>query len=255
MATRLIHISDLHFPAAVPGQVEALADSIVEAKPDCIAVTGDLTRRGRHHEYEAAAAFVGALPGEIIVVPGNHDVPLLKHRFRHPFARFADYFRDQPLYIETPDILLAGLNTAVGVRLTEWDWSLGDAPLERVAPVALLLKEFGRGRLGVVACHHPLKRHALDQRRSVTRRGREAFNELAASGMKLLLHGHLHRTSHTCIEVAGVEACEVCANTGLSDRERSGPAAYNIIDVENGAWRLSVMRWNSERYELSGEVF
>jgi 3',5'-cyclic AMP phosphodiesterase CpdA len=254
MATRLVHLSDLHFPAAQPAQAEALAQSIAAARPDVVAITGDLTRRGRRHEFEAAARLVDALPGEVIVVPGNHDVPLVKHRFSRPFARFAAYFPGQPLYIETSDILLAGLNTAVGARLTALDWSLGDAPRERVAPVALLLREFGRGRLGIVACHHPLRRHALDQQRSVTRRGPEAFAELAASGMRLLLHGHLHRSSSTCLDASGVAVCEVCANTALSDRERSGPAAYNVIDVENGAWRLTVMRWNADRYEASDEA-
>lgn len=248
MATRLIHISDLHFPAADPAQPRALVESITAARPDVIAVSGDLTRRGRRHEFAAASAFVAALPGQKLVVPGNHDVPLLRNRLTRPFARFAKYFPDQPLYIETTDILLAGINTAIGIRLSEWDWSLGVAPPERIAPVALLLREFGRGRLGIVACHHPLRRHALDVRRSVTRRGPEAFEELAASGMRILLHGHLHRSSRTCLPLQDGEVCEICANTALSDRERGGPAGYNIIDVENGLWTLKVVRWLEGRY-------
>lgn len=248
MATRIVQISDLHFPAADVAQVGALAASIADAGPDLIAVTGDLTRRGRRHEFAAAAAFLAALPSPKLVVPGNHDVPLLRDRFRRPFARFAEYLPGQPLWLETADVFLIGFNSAVGVNPRGWDWSLGDAPDERVAPVAALLREKRGDRLAVVACHHPLRRHALDVRRSVTRRGPEAFNELAAAGMRLLLHGHLHRSSRSCVAAPGGEVCEVCANTALSDRERSGPAAYNIIDVEDGRWKLDVMQWRDGHY-------
>ncbi len=250
MATRIVHISDLHFPAADSAQAEALARSIVEAKPDVIVQTGDLTRRGRNREYRAAAAFMASLPGTKLIVPGNHDVPLMDVTARvfRPFARFVEYFPDLPPIIETPDVVIVTLNTAVGLRLSAWDWSLGDAPAERIAPVAALLQERLKGRLGIVACHHPLRRHSLDVRRSTTRRGPLAFAELADAGMRILLHGHLHRASRTCIAVNGVEVCEVCANTALSDRERAGPAGYNILDVQNGTWTLTVAHWYDRHY-------
>lgn len=251
MVTRIVHISDLHFPAADADQPAALAESILAAKPDLVVASGDLTRRGRRREYRAAAQFIASLPGQKLVVPGNHDVPFVRQRFSRPFARFAKHFPDQPAFIETPDAVVVALNTAVGVRFSAWDWSLGVAPEERVAPVAALLRDHGKGRLGIVACHHPLRRHLLDARRSTTGRGREAFAELAEAGMRLLLHGHLHRSSRTCVEVNGMEACEVCANTALSDRERAGPAGYNIIDVRGGAWTLTVMRWQNRRYAVA----
>lgn len=251
MATRIVHISDLHFPAADGEQPMALAQSISEMRPDLIAVTGDLTRRGRRREFEAVGAFIAALPGSKIMVPGNHDVPMLRDRIRRPFARFQEYFPAQPAFIETPDAFVVALNTAVGMRLSAWDWSLGDAPLDRVGPVAALLKAQRKGRVAIVACHHPLRPHGFDARRSTTRRGPQAFAELADAGMQILLHGHLHRASRTCIDVNGAPVCEVCANTALSDRERAGPAGFNILDVEGGNWTLTTARWQNQRYELS----
>lgn len=248
LPTRIVHISDLHCPARDSAQADALIASIAAAAPAIVAVTGDLTRRARPREFAIAAALVKALPGEKLIVPGNHDVPLLTERFHRPFARFSRSVGTQPLFLETADVFLIGLNTSVGARLTAWDWSLGVAPEARVAPVAGLLKERRRGRLGIVACHHPLRPHALDPRRSTTARGQAAFAELAAAGMSVLLHGHLHRASKTCVGPKESEVCEVAANTALSDRERSGPAGYNILDVDKDGWRVVSVRWQNRRY-------
>ncbi len=246
LSTRIVHISDLHCPAKDAAQPAALIASIAEAAPDIVAVTGDLTRRARHHEFALAAALVAALPGAKLVVPGNHDVPLLRERFSRPFARFAEAVGAQPLFLETPEVLLIGFNTAVAASVSVWDWSLGTASPERIAPVARLLADRRGGRLGIVACHHPLRSHALDPRRSHTAGGSAAFAELAATGMGVLLHGHLHRASRTCVD--GV--CEIAANTALSDRERAGPAGYNILDVEGGGWRARSVRWDGKAYAL-----
>jgi 3',5'-cyclic AMP phosphodiesterase CpdA len=253
MATRIVHISDLHFAAADSEQPMALAQSIADAKPDVIVQTGDLTRRGRRREYRAAAAFLASLPGPKLIVPGNHDVPVpgLMDRMFRPFARFAEHFPDQPALFETSDAVLITLNTTVGMRLSAWDWSLGDAHADRVGPVAALLKGQRKGRVAIVACHHPLLPHVLDVRRSATRRGPQAFAELAEAGMQVLLHGHLHRASCVCLDLNGVEVCEVCANTALSDRERGGAAGFNILDVVGGTWTLTVARWQNRRYQLS----
>lgn len=236
----------MHCPAKNPAQPEALAASIRDAAPDIVAVTGDLTRRARPREFAIAAALVKALPGEKLIVPGNHDVPFFTERFHRPFARFTRSVGDQPLFLETPDVFLIGLNTAIGASASAWDWSLGAAPETRVAPVAGLLAQRRGGRLGIVACHHPLRPHALDRRRSTTARGIAAFTELAAAGMGVLLHGHLHRASKTCVDAA----CEIAANTALSDRERGGPAGYNIIDASHDGWRALSVRWDGRRYAL-----
>jgi 3',5'-cyclic AMP phosphodiesterase CpdA len=236
----------MHCPAKNLAQPEALVASIREAAPDIVAVTGDLTRRARPREFAIAAALVNSLPGEKLIVPGNHDVPFLTERFHRPFARFARSVGAQPLFLETPDVFLIGLNTAIGASASAWDWSLGAAPESRVAPVTALLNEKRAARLGIVACHHPLRPHALDRRRSTTARGIAAFAELAAAGMDVLLHGHLHRASKTCVG----SICEVAANTALSDRERGGPAGYNVVDVGGNNWRAVSVRWDGRRYAL-----
>ena len=251
LATRIVHISDLHCPARDFRQADALIESIVAAAPDLTVASGDMTRRGRNREYRVAADLLSRLPGRRLVVPGNHDVPI-SGIIGHRFQRFSEYFPGQPLFLETQDVFLVGLNTALGSRFG--DWSLGDAPRSRTEPVVEILREKVGGRLGVVVCHHPLRSHVLDVRRSTTARGPEAFAELASAGMKLLLHGHLHRSSRSCVEVLGGSVCELCANTALSDRERAGAAGYNIVDVDGLDYTVTATRWTGDRYELSATL-
>lgn len=255
MATRIVHLSDLHLPARHPEQPLALQRSIIEAKPDLVIQTGDLTRRGRNAEYRVAAAFLRALPGRKLVVPGNHDVPVpaVLDRMFTPFRRFDRYFPGQPHCLETQDLILIGLNTAVGARF-HYDWSLGHAVPERIAPVCRTLQQMKNGRVAIVACHHPLRPHALDARRSATAGGPKAFDMLASAGMDVLIHGHLHRASRVCVDVQGRQVCEVCANTALSDRERAGPSGFNILDVGQGRWTLSVVGWRDGSYVLQDEA-
>jgi 3',5'-cyclic AMP phosphodiesterase CpdA len=255
MPTRIVHISDLHLPARHPEQAVALARSIAEARPDLVVQTGDLTRRGRNAEYRVAASFLTALPGRKLVVPGNHDVPVsaVLDRIFSPFRRFERHFPEQPPFLETPDVIVVGLNTAVGARL-HYDWSLGHAVPERVRTVCHLLQQKKNGRVAIVAGHHPLRPHKLDIRRSATAGGPKAFDILGSAGMDVLIHGHLHRASRVCIDLRGREVCEVCANTALSDRERAGPSGFNMLDVADGRWGLTVVSWRDGAYRIETEA-
>ena len=45
--TRIAHLSDLHFGAEIPDVVAALVEDVARAKPDLVAISGDLTQRAR----------------------------------------------------------------------------------------------------------------------------------------------------------------------------------------------------------------
>jgi 3',5'-cyclic AMP phosphodiesterase CpdA len=58
--------------------------------PELIAVTGDLTHRGRRREHERAATFLRGFGKPLLVVPGNHDIPYtfrLASRARGPSSK------------------------------------------------------------------------------------------------------------------------------------------------------------------------
>jgi len=250
MPTRLVHISDLHFAPRSPEQLAALSRSILDAAPDILVVTGDLTRNGRRSEFRTAVEFFGSLPMRKLIVPGNHDIPVFQPLLRvlWPFSRFATAFGD-PFFpvLETPDVLIVGMNTAYGVRLG-WDWSLGRVSPRSLARVTDNLRTRKAGRLAIVACHHPLCQNPIDGRRSKTSGGAAAFEELAAAGMDILLHGHLHRAVPRRHTIGGRTVFEICANTALSDRERDGASGYNVITADAGNWQLSTVGWRDGLY-------
>ncbi len=246
MTTRIAHISDLHFPAADAAQVEALRRAIDDAAPDAVVVTGDVTRRGRRTEFRLVVDFIQSLPGRKLVVPGNHDIPLsaMVSRKEMPFARFRRYFGETlTRALVTPDAVILGLNTAAAARAT-LDWSLGHARRDRIAETAERLAEIPAGTLRVVACHHPLLPQTRDPQRSRTRHGRDAFSRLAAAGLDVLLHGHLHN-SVACREVWQDRSVKIIgANTALSERERGGGSGFNIIDLAGGEAEVHPHVWD-----------
>lgn len=253
MATRIAHISDLHFPAKVPEQVTALRHSILAVKADVLVVTGDLTQSGQKSEFHAARSFIESVRLPTLVVPGNHDVPVpgVLARLHRPFARFEAYFPEAPAYMATPDVVIVGLNTAVGWQ-PGLDWSLGRVLPSRLQRTLALLSAHRADRLAIVAAHHPLHRHPLDPKRSRTFAGLRAFEALAGAGMRLLIHGHLHRTDCRPFPSHAHEIYEISANTALANRERAGAAAYNILDVEHGRWKLCTLGWTGEGYDKAG---
>ena len=73
----IAHLSDLHFGGyADLAQIEALETFLPTLRLDAVVVSGDLTQRARHGEFQAAHAFVHRLRphAPVLVVPGNHDI-------------------------------------------------------------------------------------------------------------------------------------------------------------------------------------
>jgi 3',5'-cyclic AMP phosphodiesterase CpdA len=74
---RIIHLSDLHFGGKADlAQIEALERLVPELAPAAVVVSGDLSQRSRHGEFQRALAFVQGCQraAPTLVVPGNHDV-------------------------------------------------------------------------------------------------------------------------------------------------------------------------------------
>lgn len=242
--TRIAHISDLHFPADET-QVAALAASIEAAAPHAVVVTGDVTTRGRRHEFLLAREFIADLPGEKLIVPGNHDIPVSAFAFRGylPFRRFERFFPGQrAAVLSLADTAIVALNTATAAS-ARIDWSLGDAKPARIEQAARSLSAAPSGAVRIVACHHPLLRHERDPERSRTRGGPQAFEVLADAGMDALLHGHLHWTDIVDVPWRDRTVRLIGANPALSDRERGSGTGYNLIDIEGGRIAVAPQVW------------
>ena len=93
MPARIAHLSDLHFGAHDPKVVAGTFAWLQEQRPDLVIISGDFTQRARREQFEQASAYLNRLRADghcLLVVPGNHDVPLydLARRFGAPLRRY-----------------------------------------------------------------------------------------------------------------------------------------------------------------------
>ncbi|MBV9686902.1 MAG: metallophosphoesterase, partial [Alphaproteobacteria bacterium] len=139
------HLSDLHFGRHDETVAERLMADISEVQPDLVVVTGDLTQRARHRQFAAARAFLEKFSMPIIVVPGNHDVPLydVLERFIGRLARYRRYICTelQPFYADD-EIALLGLNTARSATFTD-----GRISYKQAAALKAVFAKVPAGRL------------------------------------------------------------------------------------------------------------
>ncbi|MET0260698.1 MAG: metallophosphoesterase, partial [Gaiellaceae bacterium] len=110
---RLLHISDLHAGSDEETAVElSLERLIARVTPQLIAVTGDLTHRGRRREHERAATFLRGFGKPLLVVPGNHDIPYtFPARFTRPWAEFERQWETVEPVFRSESLVVVGLNS------------------------------------------------------------------------------------------------------------------------------------------------
>ena len=241
----IAHLSDLHFGAAVPHIVDALIDTVRRLQPDVVAVSGDLTQRARRSQFLQARAFLDALPGARIVVPGNHDVPLYNvlTRFGGPLRRFRHHIeRDHYPHIQDDEVVVVGANTTRSFTIKD-----GGLRPRDVRHLSAVLDTVPSDAVRIVVVHHPFDTPAGKAGRwTMPRPDAEAVNTLVARGADVFLTGHLHLTyvGHTATryQVAGRAAIVVEAGTATSHRGRGEVNSFNVLRTERD--RISVERWD-----------
>ena len=248
----LAHISDVHFGREDPELVPALLDSVADAKPDIIVVSGDLTQRAKKRQFRAARAFLQALPQvPRIVVPGNHDVSAtnLMERMARPLRRFRRYITEDmsPTYVDA-ECALAGIDT---VRLL----ARKDGRLNRrqVETACAQLAVAPPAAIRIVVTHHPMDKLPEDTRNAILGRARMAMTLFAAAGVDLFLSGHLHTgltlATGARYPLPGYSAVMAQAGTAISTRTRHAvPNAWNHIELHPARIAVRQMRWTGKRY-------
>jgi len=250
---RLIaHISDLHFGRHDPGLVEALVAGLAAAAPDLIVVSGDLTQRARRREFAAARAFLDRLrPTPMVIVPGNHDVPLYNvvRRFARPLGRFERFLgADRSACFRDREIAVLGINTARSLTFKQ-----GRISYTQMEQIAKAFAVDGNAVLKVVVIHHPLAPPEGSPGLDRVGRWRPALAALRQAGVHLVLSGHHHHgfSGELAMPAGGAGAVLVVhAGTAVSTRTRGAePNSYNLIRCD-GARRVTVAvcTWNGSRF-------
>ncbi|MGB5705878.1 MAG: metallophosphoesterase [Arenicellales bacterium] len=195
MSTKILQISDLHFgPPFVAAIAEALLRAIPSLAPDAIVASGDLTQRAKRYQFEEARQFFDRLPDiPLLVIPGNHDVPL--------YRIFERLFRPHALYREiiSPDlnpVLRVGNVVMIGLDSTAPRRSIsnGRLDLHQLRHCAETFASVPDEIVRIVVAHHqfaPGHDRVFDVSMPGARRAIDCFVE---QKVEMILGGHLHRS-------------------------------------------------------------
>ena len=251
----IAHVSDLHFGRDVSlTQVEALEAQLPGLKPDAIVLSGDVSQRARHGEFQMARFFrdrVGKT-APVLTIPGNHDVQWWASPFgirgTEPlYRKYRRYFGpDLAPHFEIPGAYVTGALTSYGVAAGSMTWNLNDMAVKGHLPdseVDRVSRYFAAAppeAVRVLVVHHNVLRGDISRRMGLAR-WRQAHQQLRASGADLILCGHDHQESS-----GQIDGSVVVSTTGtLTSRTRGQrPSAYNVITVDPESITVQHYRWD-----------
>jgi 3',5'-cyclic AMP phosphodiesterase CpdA len=242
----IVHLSDLHFGRVDPRIVPPLVRTVEMVAPDLVAVSGDLTQRARRDQFQHARQFLDRLPFPLLVVPGNHDVPLfnLAARLVDPYGGFRRYIQEdlEPVF-ENEEMIAVGLNSARTVPFHGG----GRLNQAQVVRAAARLTSAADGAIKIVVTHHPFDLPDTHGDEHLIGRSTMAMPQLAAAGADVFLAGHLHvsHVGHSArrYRIAGHSALVVQAGT-MSTRKRGEPSTMNVLRVAPARIEIERYSWD-----------
>ncbi|MBA3495733.1 MAG: metallophosphoesterase [Gemmatimonadales bacterium] len=259
----IAHLSDLHFGGfADLRQIEALEDFIPTLGAAATVVSGDLSQRARHGEFQAAHAFLQRLRRHhaVVVVPGNHDIEWWKSPLgllgeQAKYAKYQRYFPDLSPVAEIPGAIIAGARSSYGVAFGSLTWNLrdlavkGHLPASETTRVARIFAAAPAEAIRILTFHHNVLPGGLSRRMGLAN-WRSAYRRLLATGADVILCGHDHT------EGAGqIEGSLAVSTSGThSLRTRGGrPSVFNLVEIDGQAVHIRHYRWDaaSVRFQTS----
>ena len=256
--TRILHVSDLHVGARNAVQAEwALTPLVERFDPELVLVTGDLTHRGRPAEHENAAHLLRELEKPLLVVPGNHDIPLMiPARFTRTFKAFERVWdTTEPVY-RSERIVAAGLNSVRAWR--HQSGGIRGVQLKRAADV---LRNADSRALRVAALHHHLIGAPWRSRKKPVARRNRVLASLVDAGAELIVAGHIHqgavaerREFEISVGVERAVTVSIAPGLGQPRPHRRGEArGLHVYEFDDSHLRVHTYTWRERDWELTAE--
>jgi predicted phosphodiesterase len=190
----ILHFSDVHFgPPYVPRVGEALLSIAPEFEPDVIVASGDFTQRAKPEQFAAARRFLDRLPdAPLVVVPGNHDIPLyrvLERVFRPYDAYRAHISEELESVLRVEGAVIVALNSTSPLRAI----TNGRIRDEQIEYCRRAFADALPGEARIVVAHHHFAPAPDYESAEVMPDARWALDHFTAMNVDMVLGGHLHR--------------------------------------------------------------
>jgi len=238
----LLHLSDLHFGTEQPSVCRAVAELCARLQPEAVVVSGDLTQRARQEQFQAASTFLQALNLPLLVVAGNHDIPLfhLTRRLLTPYDYFHRYIGELEPVLETENFYLIGVNSVTRHHHTQ-----GSISNLQILKAGERLRHAPSQKTKLIVSHQPFAASQPEDQAEAPRLMDRAVRYWSRFGLAGLLHGHLHTPAVFDLnprQALGLShpLLDIQAGTAISARLRQGyPNSVNLIHAD-----LRVERWD-----------
>ncbi|PZQ52995.1 MAG: metallophosphoesterase [Novosphingobium pentaromativorans] len=236
---RLFHLSDIHFGLEDQRAIDWAKACIARERPHAVAITGDLTMRARHPEFDAATAWIKGLDVPVTVEVGNHDIPYfnLYERFFAPYKRFHAIENLVEAELHLPGVAIVPLKTTTRAQWQRFPWSNGWVTEKALAETLAAIDDLPPGTRVLVAAHHPLIERRAKDNKLLTINGTRTMEVLAGRKVMAVLSGHIHDAFDLTAETPAGPLRMIGAGT-LSKRIRSTPPSFNEITIEGNEIRV-----------------
>ncbi len=245
----LLQISDTHFGTEQEPVVAALLQLAHRLQPEIVVLSGDVTQRARRAQFAAAREFVDRLPAPLVVIPGNHDIPLfnIAARIAAPYANFSRVFGpDLEPSFESTAFLVLCVNTTRPKRHKD-----GEVSHEQIERICDRLQRAVHDQLRIVVVHQPVLVIRPEDEQNRLHGYERAVRAWSEAGADIVMGGHIHLPYIRPIADANFtlprKMWAVQAGTALSWRIRgSVPNSVNVLRHSPGDLVCSVERWDFE---------
>lgn len=252
---KIAHLSDLHIGARISeAKLESLRTDLLSQGLDLVIIAGDITDRGRTHEFRRADNFLQSLGLPFISVPGNREISFtaVLEWMVPPLAmsRYARFFgnKDRILYrSDEHKVVFFGLNSVHA--LPSWP---GRIPRES----RYWLKAQADGFPGYfkgLFLHHPVLpviRSSSFWAHSLSDAG-EVLKICTETGISLILQGHKHRSSVMEISFPEHDARVVVSSCG-APLMPYWDSTYNRIDISSDSIVVQPREFIEGRFVAKG---
>lgn len=229
--------------------LDKLVDDALNAKPDMMLITGDLTERGDQKSHKLVANTLGKLVSEgikVVVIPGNHDLDNANGSTSP--QQFAELYKDlgfNMAYAKDKASLSYACEPFDGLVLLCIDTttgSIGDTTMKWMLDETDKAHE--KGKQVVVIQHHNVMEHydgkSSLQKENVLKNYEEVADKMTKNGIHLVFSGHAHM-----LDIAQY-------------REKLEAGIDSLVEVETGSlltypngWRIIKVNGNFKKWNVS----